>query len=239
MGAALSNDDQTGRPGYVQFQLEESCKGDRQHVVPTMGFCGRVVRSVPLPAAPASHVFVPKIGSGTVIFRQADETDAAQICAIANPIIRDTLVTFTSEVRNEAGIAQEIAERGPAFLVAEQQNRVVGFATFFPFRQGPGYARTREHSVQLAPRIRGRGVGGEIMTRLEAVAVSRSVHVLVAGISSANPKAVVFHERLGFSKIGQMSQVGYKQGRWLDLILMQKTLTQGPDGAPDTSHKAL
>lgn len=173
-----------------------------------------------------------------MIYRQARESDAMEICGISNPIIRDTLVTFTSQMRTETQVRQEILERGPAFQVAERAGRVIGFATFFPFRQGPGYIHTREHSVQLAPDARGHGVGREIMARLETVAVSQSVHVQVACVSSANPKALEFHARLGFSKVGQMPQVGYKQGRWLDLILMQKTLKQGPDGAPDTGLKA-
>ena len=159
-----------------------------------------------------------------MIIRPAHANDAAAIAEIANQIIRDTLVTFTTAERNTDSIAADIAARAPAYLVAEKAGRVVGFATYGPFRTGPGYAQTCEHSIQLDPGARGQGTGRLLMAELENIARAEGVHVLVAGISSANPGAMAFHAALGFVKVGQMRQVGRKSGRWLDLILMQKIL---------------
>lgn len=169
-----------------------------------------------------------------MILRPAGAGDAAAIRAIANAVIRDTLVTFTTAERTEAGIAGEIAARAPAYLVAELDRQVVGFATYGAFRSGPGYAFTREHTIQLAPAARGRGIGRALMARLEAVAAEAGVHVLVAGVSAANPGGIAFHAAIGYSEVGRMPQVGYKAGRWLDLVLMQKIIPPGGETGPDS-----
>lgn len=156
--------------------------------------------------------------------RQAGPGDATAICAIWNEVIRDTLVTFTTEEKTEAQIAADIAARGPLFQVADLGGSVVGFVTCFPFRAGPGYAYTREHSIQLAPEARGKGLGRALMQAIEAAACAQGVHSLWAGVSGANPDGVRFHARLGYAEIARLPEVGFKNGQWLDLILMQKFL---------------
>lgn len=161
-----------------------------------------------------------------MIVRPARTGDAVVIAEITNAIIRDTLITFTTDERSAEGIASDITDRGAAYLVAEAEGQVLGFATYGPFRSGPGYAQCREHSVQLSPKARNQGTGRALMAALERVALAESVHVLIAGISSANPGAVAFHTALGFKKVGHMPEVGFKWGKRLDLLLMQKILAQ-------------
>lgn len=170
------------------------------------------------------------------MIRKARAADAEVICAIHNRIIEETLITFTTELRTVAAVKDEIALKSAAFLVAEVAGEVVGFASFGPFRSGPGYRATREHSILLDQRVRGKGLGRSLMQVLEDEAQRQGVHVLVAGISSANETAQAFHESLGFEEVGRMPEVGRKWDQWLDLILMQKRLASGI--APDSRGRA-
>ncbi len=160
-----------------------------------------------------------------MIVRRAELGDAPAIAAITNAIIRDTLVTFTTDERSIESISADIETRGPGFLVAEGDGQVQGFATYGAFRAGPGYAHCREHTIQLAFEARGQGTGRALMAALEGAARADGVHVLVAGISSANPDAIAFHAALGFVQVGHLPEVGFKRGKRLDLVLMQKILS--------------
>lgn len=157
-----------------------------------------------------------------MIVRPARAEDAGPLVALWNPWIRDTAITFTTDEKTEAGLASDIAARGPAFVVAEDGGTLLGFATFFPFRAGPGYAWTKEHTVILAPEARGRGAGRALMAALEDEARRQGVHALMAGISAENPAGVAFHAAIGFHEVARLPQVGRKFGRWMDLVLMQK-----------------
>ncbi|MBJ3775195.1 GNAT family N-acetyltransferase [Acuticoccus mangrovi] len=156
--------------------------------------------------------------------RAAAATDAAAIVAIWNPVIRDPFITFTTIEKTEAGIAALIAERqaaGQTVIVAEADG-VEGFATYGPFRAGPGYLRTMEHTILIAPEGRGRGVGRRLMAALEEHARAAGIHSLIGGISGANPAAIAFHAAAGFVEVGRIPDAGWKYGRYLDLVLMQK-----------------
>ncbi|SMX49474.1 GNAT family N-acetyltransferase [Maliponia aquimaris] len=156
--------------------------------------------------------------------RPAEPRDAARICAIWNAVIETTAVTFTTELKTEAGITADIVARGAAFLVAETGGAVIGFATCFPFRSGPGYRHTLEHTIQLAPDARGKGAGRALMAALEQVARERGAHSLWAAVSGENPGGRAFHARLGYVEVARLPEVGHKFGRWMDLVLMQKFL---------------
>jgi phosphinothricin acetyltransferase len=158
--------------------------------------------------------------------RPATEADAAAIMAIWNAAIRATLVTFSAVEKTEAEVAAILAARSGAAggtFVADEGG-VLGFASYFQFRAGDGYARTMEHTVLLAPEGRGRGLGRALMAAVEAEARAKGKHSLVAAVSSANPEGRAFHAALGFEEVAVLPEVGWKWGRWLDLHLMQKRL---------------
>lgn len=159
-----------------------------------------------------------------MIIRAARTDDAEPIVAILNDIIDRTTITFTTTRKTAEDIAAEISQRGPAYQVAEMETAVVGLATYFPFRAGPGYVRTREHSIVLAPQAQGRGAGRALMSALADVARAEGVHSLMAGVSGENAAGIAFHAAVGFVEVGRLPEVGYKFDRWLDLVLMQKIL---------------
>ena len=162
------------------------------------------------------------------MIRDAQADDAQWIATLWNDVIANTHFTFTTELKSAADIADMIAAREVLLLPDEG-----GFATYGPFRAGPGYAATVEHTIILDQKSQGQGQGRALMQALCDRAGAKGYHVMVAGISSANPGAVAFHEALGFAETGHMPQVGHKDGHWLDLILMQKVLI-APDSEPRT-----
>jgi L-amino acid N-acyltransferase len=159
-----------------------------------------------------------------MIIRQANSADAPAIALIWNEMIRTTSRTFTTAEKTVDGIEDDIERRGAGFQVAELNGDVVGFATYFPFRGGPGYARTQEHSIILSSAAQGQGIGRHLMAALEAEARKSGVHSLIAGVSGENPDGIHFHAAIGYREIARLPEVGYKFDRFMDLVLMQKFL---------------
>ncbi len=156
--------------------------------------------------------------------RQATAADAGAVTAIWNHYIRETSVTFNSQEKSAEEVAALIHTR-PAFMVALDQGHVAGFATYDQFRGGVGYARTMEHTIQLAPGASGRGLGRALMRAVEDHARTGGAHTMFAGVSGENPEGRVFHARLAYVETAVLPAVGWKFGRWMDLVLMQKFLT--------------
>jgi phosphinothricin acetyltransferase len=158
-----------------------------------------------------------------VTVRLATGLDAEAVAAIWNHYIRETSVTFNALEKTADEVAALIATR-PAFFVALDQGRVAGFATYDQFRGGVGYARTMEHTIQLAPGASGRGHGRALMRAVEDHARMGGAHSMFAGVSGENPEGRAFHARLGYAETAVLPAVGWKFGRWMDLVLMQKFL---------------
>jgi L-amino acid N-acyltransferase len=163
------------------------------------------------------------------VIRPARDADAAALADIWRPIIRDTTITFTTTEKSAADLVALMATRraeGRGFLVAERAGgAVLGFATYGAFRAGPGYARAVEHTVVLAPEARGQGLGRALMLGLMAQARDAGAHTMIGGVSGENQAGADFHAALGFDLIARLPEVGYKFGRYLDLLLYQKILT--------------
>lgn len=158
------------------------------------------------------------------MIRPAVPRDAEAIAAVWNQIIRETTHTFTTQEKDPTAIAAQIAQ-GTPWWVASVNNSVQGHATYGQFRGGPGYAYAMEHSVHLNNTAHGQGLGRALMAALETHAKASGAHIIVAGISGENTAGQAFHARLGYVECGRVVQAGFKWGRWLDLVLMQKILT--------------
>ncbi len=155
------------------------------------------------------------------MIRPATDDDADWICAIWNRIISETTVTFTTLEKSPQDVRALMAET--PFLAAPDE---AGFGTLNRFRGGPGYNRARELTIYLAEGARGRGLGRRLIAALEAQARTMGVDTLIAGVSGTNPGAVTFHERMGFQIVARMPAIGEKWGQRIDLLLLQKNLSQ-------------
>lgn len=171
-----------------------------------------------------------------MIIRSATAADAEAICAIVNWVICDTLATFNTVEKTPHQVQEQIMASNGTYLVAEHDGQILGHACFFPFRSGPGYRFTAEHSIHLLPAAQRQGAGRRLMQALEEQAIQAQIHVLIASVSSANPAAIAFHAALGYVETARMPELGCKQGRWLDTVFMQKILTPGIP-APDSTVK--
>ncbi|MBF9061122.1 GNAT family N-acetyltransferase [Rhodobacterales bacterium HKCCSP123] len=155
------------------------------------------------------------------MIRAALSGDADAICAIWNRVIRETTQTFTTAEKEPEVLAAQMADQ--PYLVADDGG-VLGFVTYFQFRGGPGYAFTAEHSVHVAEGARGRGIGRALMAAAEDHARSARMHSMIAGVAGENAGGAAFHAALGYRQIARLPEVGWKFGRWHDLVLMQKML---------------
>lgn len=161
------------------------------------------------------------------MIRPASAADCPAILAFWNPLIETTTVTFSPSPHSVQSLAALMGERqgaGRAFVLAEEAGQVLGFASYDQFRKGAGYAHSMEHTIILAPQARGRGVGRALMAEIEAHAKAGGAHLMVAGISAENTPGLGFHAALGYGLAGRVAQAGYKFGRFIDLVLMQKLL---------------
>ena len=157
------------------------------------------------------------------MIRPARPQDAPDLHAIWTPVIRETTSIFHTTERSEEEIAA-LTEGSDPFLVWDGGGRVLGFARCFPFRAGNGYTRTVEHTILLAPEAQGRGIGRQLIEALAKAAADQGRHTMIGAISAENTAGLAFHAACGFAVHGRLPEVGYKFGRWLDLVLMGRRL---------------
>jgi L-amino acid N-acyltransferase YncA len=157
--------------------------------------------------------------------RDATDADLPGIVAIYNEVIATSTAIYSYEPvtlteRREWWRAR--TAQGYPVLVAADSAAVLGFATFGDFRAWPGYRFTVEHSVHVRADCRGQGVGSQLLKALLPRAAACNKHIMIAGVDAANAASIRFHERLGFTQVGHLREVGYKFDRWLDLVFLQR-----------------
>jgi len=158
----------------------------------------------------------------------ATRGDLAQILAIYNEVIRNSTAVYTEEELAPAGgEAWFDAKMGQGFplIVARDASGIAGFGTFGDFRAWPCYRHSVEHSVHVRSDRRGRGVGRALVSELLARAAGMRKHVMIAGIDADNAVSIGLHRSLGFTSVGHFHEVGFKFGRWLDLVFMECILS--------------
>jgi phosphinothricin acetyltransferase len=178
-----------------------------------------------------------------MIIRPSQEADAEALAAIYGHHVLHGFGSFEEQPPSAADMAarrQAIVERGLPHLVAEDAGAVLGFAYAGPFRPRAAYRYTVEDSVYVAPKATGRGVGKAVLTAVLDACEAFGVRQVVAVIGdTGNASSIGLHRSLGFEPAGVGKGFGYKHGRWVDIVWMQKSLNGGADRAPDAAGLTL
>lgn len=157
----------------------------------------------------------------------ADDDDLMGILSIYNDIVTRSTAMFSDEVSSLEERARWRAARqlnGYPVLVIRDESGVAGFASYGDFRPFSGFRYTVEHSIYVRADVQGRGFGGALMGELIDRAQAQGKKIMIAGVAAENQESIAFHERFGFVKTAEMPRVGYKFGRWLDLVFLQLEL---------------
>lgn len=163
----------------------------------------------------------------SVSIRLIDVGDAAEVAGIYNHYVVNTCITFETEpvaVQDMAGRVQKTLDTRLPWLVAEASGQVIGFAYASKWQGRCAYRFSVESTVYLAAAHAGRGLGLRLYKALVDAVRATSMHSMIGGIALPNEPSVRLHERLGFRKIGQFEQVGYKFDRWVDVGYCQLLL---------------
>jgi phosphinothricin acetyltransferase len=166
-----------------------------------------------------------------LVLRDCDENDIPAITAIYRHSVLNGYGTFETDPPGEAEMKirrRLILIANYPFLVAEHAGKLVGFAYANTYRPRAAYAKTIENSVYVRDGLQGRGIGRKLLFELIHRSAEGGFRQMIAVIGdSANLASIRLHEKLGFSLIGTMPSVGWKNGRWLDTVIMQLALGSG------------
>ena len=168
--------------------------------------------------------------------RPATEADLPFVTDIYEHAVRFGTATFELIPPDLAEMTRRfraLAEGGFPYFVATLDGRVVGYAYAGAYRPRPAYRFTVENSVYLQPAIHRRGIGMQLLLRLIIESEARGYRQMIAVIGdSANAGSIGVHTRCGFEMIGTHPNVGFKFGRWLDTVMMQRALGDGGTTLP-------
>jgi L-amino acid N-acyltransferase YncA len=165
----------------------------------------------------------------SVNIREAIESDCLAISEIYNFYIVNSVVTFDENEISASDWTEKLQylnQLGLPFIVATSENQeILGFAYLAPWRQKSAFRKTAENSIYLRPAATGKRIGSKLMQELIERAKQAGIKEIVAVISDSGASSSIrLHESFGFKKQGQLGKVGFKFGRWLGTVLMQKSL---------------
>ncbi len=175
---------------------------------------------------------------GGVLLRDSTENDIPSVQAIYAGHVRHGTGSFEEIPPDYEEMRQRraaIVARGLPYVVATREDRVLGFAYAAPFRPRPAYRFTIEDSIYIHPDVMGEGIGrlllGDLIVRCEALGYRQMVAVIG---DSRNQRSIRLHQALGFNRAGTFTSVGFKFGRWLDAVFMQRALGESDTTLPSS-----
>lgn len=171
-----------------------------------------------------------------VTIRPVTPADIDDITEIYAHAVKHGTASFEIEPpsRSEMDARRAVLENGGfPYLVADTGGRVAGYAYAGPYRTRIAYRHTLEDSVYISPDAHGQGIGRLLLTELLTQAEARGFRQMIAVIGdSAQTASIALHRSLGFVPVGTFTSVGFKHGRWLDSVLMQRALGEGAATLP-------
>ena len=188
-------------------------------------------------ASPAAADGADATADTTVTVRPARPDDAAGVREVYAPFVRDSPVTFRTEVPSVEAVADEIRETRagdeyPWYVATiESEDRVVGYAYASRLRDRAAYRWTAETSVYVAPDSHSTGIGTRLYDRLLGTLRRQGYCSAYAAIATPNPQSVAFHEGQDFERVGTFPKSGFKLGEWHDVVWYHRRL-RDPDGEP-------
>lgn len=172
----------------------------------------------------------------SLLVRPSAEADISAIAAIYAHAVLNGTASFELEPPSEEEIASRRAAvlvGGYPYLVAEREGEILGYAYAGAYRTRPAYRSTVEDSIYIAPSAQGQGVGRALLTELIKECEARDFRLMVAVIGDEESKGSIgLHRSLGFELAGIIKGIGYKHGRWLSTVLMQRPLGRGTTEPP-------
>ncbi|MGY2004846.1 N-acetyltransferase family protein [Blastococcus sp. SYSU DS1024] len=177
------------------------------------------------------------MGASAPTIRDATEADAAACAAIYAPYVTGTAITFELEPPTPAQMAERIAaaRRAHAWLVLEDDGAVVGYAYAGPYKERAAYRWSCEVSVYLDGGRRRRGGGRALYEALFERLAARGFRTAIAGMTLPNEPSEGLHTAMGFEPIGTYRRIGFKHGRWRDVLWAQRPLGAYDDDPAEPS----
>jgi L-amino acid N-acyltransferase YncA len=177
-------------------------------------------------------------GSPLITIRPAEDADMDAVTAIYGHHVLQGLASFETEPPDATDMRRrraDVVAKGLPYLIAtDNDHAVLGYAYANIYRPRPAYANTVENSVYLRPDATGRRIGQRLLAALIDACKERGLRQMVAVVGdSGNLASIRLHEKLGFRRVGVLTNVGYKHGRWLDSVLLQRELQPGARTPPE------
>lgn len=163
------------------------------------------------------------------IVREATEADLPEITEIYNFYILNSVITFDVEEQDLAEWKSKFEYlqglKLPFIVSQSPTGQILGFAYLAPWRQKAAYRRTAENTIYLKPSARGKHIGTQLLKELLARGKKAGLREVVAVISDRGTEAsIAMHKKMGFEENGRLAKVGFKLGKWVGVVMLQKSL---------------